>query len=184
MWAFADRVGLQPLNFDPAIVVLTATHFHYAGLVLPVLTGLLLERIPDSRLASTAAVGVVLGVPVVAIGITLTELGLGPVVETAAGCGLALAGMVIAVLHVRIATEKRGSTLARGLLGISGASLFFGMFLAVTYSLRASSLPVPRLDLATMRLLHGTVNALGFGLCGILGWRRLLLERSTGREEG
>jgi hypothetical protein len=178
VWVLVDRMGLRPLKFDAAIVALTAVHFHYAGIVLPALTGFVIERFPDSRLAAKAAIGVVLGVPAVAVGITFRQLGWGPAFETAAGCGLALAGMLIAVLHVRVATEEMGSVVSRGLLGMAGVTLFFGMFLAGNYALRSTALPLPRLDIPAMRALHGTINAIGFGLCGVLGWRRLLTASS------
>jgi hypothetical protein len=142
-------------------------------------------------------VGVVLGVPGVAVGITFTQLGWGTAIEMAAGTGLALAALFVAVLHVRLALDGgeppeqgtgdrdpvRESVFqpvpgpAKVLLGIAGVSLFFGMAFAATYALRFSALPLPRFDLATMRLLHGTVNAIGFSLCGVVGWRMVL--RST-----
>ncbi|MFN7117384.1 MAG: YndJ family transporter, partial [Saprospiraceae bacterium] len=34
-WTLADRLGWQPLGFDPAIVLLTGVHFHYAGFIFP-----------------------------------------------------------------------------------------------------------------------------------------------------
>lgn len=53
---------------------------------------------------------------------------------------------------------------------VAGVSLFFGMLLAGLYATRAFALPLPWLDIAWMRALHGTANALGFGLCGTLAW--------------
>jgi len=35
-------MGLRPLEFQEIIVLLTAVHFHYAGFLLPIVTGLLL----------------------------------------------------------------------------------------------------------------------------------------------
>lgn len=174
VWVFAERAGLRPLGFDGEIVALTAVHFHFAGWLLPAITGLVIDRQEESRLGSLAAIGVVLGVPAVALGITLAQFGWGPAFETAAGCGLALAGMVVAILQVRIATEAGVAGVARVLLLVAGASLFIGMFLAVIYALRTTALPVPRLDLGSMRALHGVINAVGFGLCGLLGWRMVL----------
>lgn len=171
LWTLADRGGVSPLGFAPGIVSLTAVHFHYAGLLLPLFAGLAQREMWMSRMASRAAVGVVLGVPAVAFGITATQLGWSPTIEAGAGCGLALAGMAVAVLHVRLALDARWSLSARILLGIAGASLFFGMMLVALYATRAFSAPVPWLDLPQMRVVHGTVNALGFGLCGVLGWR-------------
>jgi hypothetical protein len=115
-------------------------------------------------------------VPAVALGITLAQLGWGPAFEAAAGCGLALAGMAVAILQVRLATENRVAGAARLLLLASGASLFIGMFLAAIYALRGTAVPLPRLDLGAMRALHGVINAAGFSLCGILGWRLVLGE--------
>ncbi len=170
-WLFADRAGYRPLGFDEAIVTLTAVHFHFAGLLLPLVAGLTVRSFPDSRLASRGAVGVVMGVPAVAVGITTTQLGWGPAFEGAAGCGLALAGMAVAVLHVRLGTEKStGSGMRRGLFLVAGASLFFGMVLAAAYSARTFSAAFAWLDVPWMRAVHGTVNALGFGLCGVLAW--------------
>jgi hypothetical protein len=169
-WLLADRAGFRPLDFDPAIVTLTAVHFHFAGLLLPLFAGRALGAFPDSRAASRAAVGVVLGVPAVAVGITTTQLGWGPAFEGAAGWGLALSAMSVAILHVRLAVEPGGAWLGRGLFGIAGVSLFFGMLLAGFYATRAFAVPLPWLDLPWMRALHGTMNALGFGLGGTVAW--------------
>jgi hypothetical protein len=172
-WTLADRSGFRPLQFEPEIVALTAVHFHYAGLLLPLLAGLVQRELFFFRLASRAAVGVVLGVPAVAVGITATQLGAGPSIEAAAGCGLALAGMVVGILHVRIAADRRQSLVTRALLAIAGVSLFIGMLLAGLYAMRAFVAPFPWLGIPQMRMLHGTVNALGFGLCGVLAWRQM-----------
>lgn len=171
IWTGLDRGGLSPLGFDAAIVALTAVHFHYAGLLLPLFAGLVQRELWRSRLAARAAIGVVLGVPAVAVGITGTRLGWGSSLEAAAGCGLALAGMAVAILQVRIAWGASGTMRTRILLGVSGAALFVGMVLAALYAVRAFAAPVQGLGLPQMRLLHGSLNALGFGLCGVLGWR-------------
>lgn len=175
-WTLADRGGMSPFAFDAAIVALTAVHFHYAGLLLPLFAGLVQRELWFWRFASRAAVGVVLGVPAVAIGIAATQLRWGHSVETAAGVGLALAAMAVAILHVRIATDGKHAFGTRVLLMITGSSLFFGMVLAALYALRASVVLVPWLGIPQMRMLHGTVNAIGFGLCGVLAWRAVRRE--------
>lgn len=184
-WVFADRSGYRPLNFPADIVTLTAVHFHFAGLLLPMLAGRAAGWFAESRLASRAAVGAVLGVPAVAVGITTTQLGWGPAFESAAGCGLALAGMAVAILHVRIAVDtgpmgagKENESVANGLpmlarvlFFVAGVSLFFGMMLAAAYAARGfSGATMTWLTVPWMRAVHGTVNALGFGLCGVLAW--------------
>lgn len=172
-WTLLDRGGYRPFGFDPAIVALTAVHFHFAGWLLPLFAGLVQRELWFWRIAARAAVGVVLGVPAVAAGITAAQLGWGSSFEMAAGCGLALAGMVVAILHVRIALEAKRDIATRALLALAGASLFFAMVLAAMYALRGSALASAWLGLPQMRMLHGTVNAFGFGLGGVLAWRRM-----------
>ncbi|WP_414662090.1 YndJ family transporter [Horticoccus sp. 23ND18S-11] len=173
VWTLVDRTGYQPLGFAPAIVTLTAVHFHYAGLMLPLFAGLVQREVFFWRLASRAGVGVLLGVPAVALGITFTQLGWGRSLEAAAGCGLALAGMAVAILQVRLGLDVKRPLATRLLLGISGASLFFAMVLVVLYALRTSAAGGVWLTLPQMRLVHGAINALGFALCGVLAWRRM-----------
>jgi hypothetical protein len=179
VWLFADRSGLRPLGFAADVVALTAIHFHFAGLILPGLGGLVLRRYPESRFGTRAAVGIVLGVPAVALGITTTQLGWGLTLEAAAGWGLALSGMAMAILYVRMATEAFGSTLARWLWGVTGASLFFAMLLAGFYAMRGFVGIWPWLTLPWMRAVHGTLNAFGFALSGVLAWR--IAARGTPR---
>ena len=71
-WTVASRFGLRPLDFKDIIVLLTGVHFHYAGFVLPLLTGWAGRRLRTTALR-VAAVGVVVGVPLVAPGITVGE---------------------------------------------------------------------------------------------------------------
>lgn len=171
-WTLADRGGFRPLGFEPQIVTLTAVHFHYAGLLLPLLAGLAQQQLWMSRLAARAVVGSVLGVPAVALGITTSQLGWSRAIEAGTGSGLALAGMAVAVLHVRLALDAKWPVLARLGLGVAGVSLFFAMVLALGYAGRAF-MPAAAavLTIPHMQAFHGTLNVLGFGLCGVLAWR-------------
>lgn len=171
MWALADRAGLRPLNFGPGVIALIALHFHYAGFLLPIFVGLVQRRMPESRFVARVTVGVVLGVPALAAGVTATQFGLGSTLEAAAGAGLALAGMMVGVLHVRRALEADEAPLARLFLGAAGVSLFFVVILSGAYAVREFAVPMPWLARPQMLALHGAVNAFGFGLCGVLGWR-------------
>ena len=174
-WTGVDRAGVLPQKFDAATVASMAVHFHYAGLLLPLFAGLVQRELFVWRLAARGAVGVVLGVPALAFGVTATRLGWGTSLESAAGCGLALAGMVVGILQVRIALDGRGELLTRTLLLVSGASLFVGLAFGAAYALRGSI----GLGLATpqMHLIHGMLIAFGFGLGGVLGWRRMAARR-------
>jgi hypothetical protein len=88
--------------------------------------------------------------------------------------------MAVGILHVRIAMDGKQPLATRALLGLTGVSLFIGMVLAGVYALRASTTLFPWLGIPQMRMLHGTVNAVGFGLGGVLAWRRVARERVTG----
>lgn len=176
-WIFADRLGFQPLGFSVVVVVLTAVHFHYAGLLLPLFTGLALERL-GGRLAGLTAVLVVAGVPAVAVGITASQLGLGPWVETGAAWLMALGGTLAALLHLRLATAADAPTPVRALWTVCGVSLLAGMALAALYGSRFL-LPAELLwlDVGWMQVTHGVVNAFGFGFAGVLAWHRAAAPR-------
>jgi hypothetical protein len=167
-WAVLSRAGMRPLNFETVIVLLTAIHFHYAGILLPVLTGLAGRARPGVT-ARAASLGVVLGVPLVATGITATQLGLGSLLECTAAWVTAGAGLLTATLHLRLAMAPKWSWPVRVCWTIAGLSLATSMILAALYGFRAFA-PLDWLDIPWMRALHGTANALGFGLCGVVGW--------------
>ena len=170
-WTLADRLGLHPLGFGTDIVQLTAVHFHFAGLILPVVTGLVLREFPASRIADTAGWGVLAGVPLVAVGITSSQLGQTHAVEFFAALVLAGSAMIVALFQLRLATQTRRALGVRVCWAVAGFSLLAGMSLALLYSARPYFSPVPWLDLPWMRALHGTANALGFAFCALLGWR-------------
>jgi len=52
---------------------------------------------------------------------------------------------------------------------VAALSLLFSMVLAALYGVRYA-LPIPWLDIPWMRALHGTANAFGLGVAGLLGW--------------
>lgn len=167
-WTAMSRLGMRPLDFEPVIVLLTAIHFHYAGFVLPVVAGWI-ERTRPDRLIRVAAVGVALGVPAVAVGITATQLKFAPLLEALAGWWTAAAAGLVAVAQIRLAVRGPGARAARGLWGVSAVALVVGMGLAALYAGRPY-LSVAWLDIPWMRALHGTAEALGFALAGVLGW--------------
>ena len=169
VWAVLERFGAwRLLPFDPFIVLLTAVHFHYAGFVLPLLTELAGRRLKD-RLSRLAAVGVMAGVPLTALGITVTQLMFTGAFESLAALLMALAGGLTAVMHFRLAARSGATRLVRGLWLVAALSLTFGMALAVLYRVRFY-IPSAGPDIFRMPALHGTANALGAGLCGLTGW--------------
>lgn len=171
-WLLADRAGWQPLGFAPEIVLLTAVHFHYAGLILPVLAGLALNRRPDCPIGRWSMWLVLFGVPLVAIGITTSQLGGAAWVQVAATWVLALGGWGVAAQHIALAlTERNVPAMVRGFWGVAGLALLAGMLLAGLYASRGFA-GLPWLDIPWMRALHGSLNAIGFALPALLAWCR------------
>lgn len=170
-WTLADRLGLHPLGFSTDIVQLTAVHFHFAGLVLPIVAGLIVQEFPSSRIAATSGWGVLAGVPLVAVGITSSQLGQTHALEFFAALVLAGGAMIVAFFQLRLAAEIRWPLTVRVGWSIAGISLIFGMSLALLYAARTYFALLPWLDLPWMRGLHGTANALGFAFCSLVSWR-------------
>jgi hypothetical protein len=68
------------------------------------------------------------------------------------------------------------SRLTATVLGVSAAVLVVTMALALDWALGEAT-GIPHLPLRWMVATHGLCNALGFAVCGLLGWRRLSVER-------
>ena len=73
-WLVLARLGQRPLDYEHAIVHATAVHFHYAGFVLPILALQWLNAAPSGRRYLMLG-ALLLGVPLVAAGITLSAFG-------------------------------------------------------------------------------------------------------------
>jgi hypothetical protein len=180
-WLLADRAGVRPLGFDGDIVLLTAVHFHYAGVILPVLTSRALEAVAPGVWGRVTAAGVVAGVPAVALGITSTQLGWAGGVECAAALIMSTAGLAVAMTHVRLGLGLRRSVAVRCLWVAAGCSLAAGMLLSALYGMREVFAPWPWLDIRWMRALHGSVNAIGFAGAGTWAWWSVARRSVGGR---
>jgi hypothetical protein len=165
IWLVLARFGARPLDFQDIIVLATAVHFHYAGFVLPLLAGLTAQG-QDSRASRLAVDGIVSGVPLVALGITLSAFEI-HLVEMLAALGMALAAMLAAVLQLRFAQRAKPKTTAM-LLAISSLSLLAAMVLAALYA-TGSYWKLSWLDIPLMLWSHGPIIAFGFALPGLIG---------------
>lgn len=166
-WLLADRIALQPLGFSTAIVMLTAVHFHFAGILLPLVAARALAYVRGPWLAWW----IVAGVPLVAVGITVTQLGGPRVVEMFAAWFMAIGGMGVASVHLQLSRQTAFRGAVRFGWLVAGVSLALGMMLAALYGSRGF-LPVPLwIDIPWMRAFHGTLNAIGFGLAAPWAWR-------------
>jgi len=154
--------------FEPVIVLLTAVHFHYAGFALPVVTGLTgrCGDAGDDSLFRALAGIVLVGPGIIAVGISFS-----PLVEVlAVGVFTAAVAVLGGYVVVRVApTRPRRQGLP---VAVSALALPLSMLLALGYGLSAFGVTVaPGLTISTMIAIHGTVNAFGFGLVGLVGWR-------------
>ncbi len=168
-WLVAYCANWTPWGFDPLIVLLTAAHFHHAGFTLPLMAALNAKASPGCW-TRFSCVAILLGVPLVAVGITSTHFGVLKFVEPIGVAILVLGALGVAVSQVWRGLERKRTVWTRIGFLISGASLFAAMVLALSFGLRYL-IPNYALTMPQMWAIHGTLNAFGFGLCGILAWR-------------
>ncbi len=169
-WLVASRLGLNPLGFQEPIVLLTAIHFHYAGFAAPLLArssgrailGQRARRVGGAlfRLVMT---GVIFGPCVLAMGFVV-----GPRVKLAAALILAACEIGLAISFVFV-LNRLARLSAEALITIAAASVAFSMALAAVWAIGEYPLQA-FVNLDQMERLHGTANAFGFTLCGLLGW--------------
>jgi YndJ-like protein len=157
VFALADRLGLET-GFSPAIVLLTATHFHFAGFGLLGLASLLARGRPWLR-ASVA--GLIVGIPLTALGFVLVSDAIGAL--GALFVGVSGIGVGIGLL------TAAGSGTARWASRLAGGALVIGMPMGVAWSV-AILLGGAFLDLDTMIRTHGVLNAIAV-LLGVASYR-------------
>lgn len=166
-WLVASRAGLQLLAFREPIVLLTAVHFHFAGFASSVLAGLTYERFHESRWR--AALQAVLLAVVCGPGILGLAFMLGPKVKLVAALLIALGQFGLAAGMVRIGLVAKNG-IGRWLLFVAGGSVTLGMILAAVWAV--GEYPLQEfVNIRQMAEFHGVLNAIGFVVCGLLGWR-------------
>lgn len=168
VWTLCDRAGWMPFGFDREIGLLTAIHFHYAGLALPLLSGLAARELQTQGSRITAWATVV-AVPALAVGITAAHLGAPDVIETLAAAMMAGAAIATAWQYGQLAARPHTPYYSRLLWTVGALVLATAMLPAILYGARAY-LPIAWLDIPLMRAVHGAANAFGFTLPALLGW--------------
>jgi YndJ-like protein len=166
-WLVASRAGLEVLAFHEPIVLLTAVHFHFAGFASAVLAGLVDERFQASKwktLLRAALLAVVCGPAVLGVAFLL-----GPQVKLVAALLIALGQIGLASGMARVGLAAK-STSGRWLLFVASASVAAGMILAALWAVGEYPLEA-FVNIRQMAEFHGLLNALGYVLCGLLGWR-------------
>jgi hypothetical protein len=166
----AYAAGWAAFGFAEILVLLLGVHQLFAGLVLHTIASRIVAWRPG-RLPTIAAICVAVGNPVVATGIIVTRLDGPSAIEFAAATFLACSVIVLGWMQLFLALwPKSGLPWAsRVLLVISDLSIGTGMTLAIIYAWGLAR-GYPTLTIPEMIFWHGTLNAFGFGLCGLVGW--------------
>jgi hypothetical protein len=169
-WLVIYRFGVQPFDYGETIILLTVAHFHFAGFAAPIVAGangrvLATTKYPQP-VFGISIFAIVAAMPLVAAGITFTPL-LGLMGTLLLSVGLVL----LAVLTLRWVLPAVGPTGKRLLLVIAALSSCTAMVLAClyAYSLVAKILI---LDIPTMAMTHGLLNAFGFATLSLVVWSR------------
>jgi hypothetical protein len=168
-FTLVDRLGTQT-GFSTAIVLLTATHFHFAGFGLLGLASLLARSRPWLR---GSLIGLVIGIPLTALGFVLAS----NAVNALGALFVGLSGLGVGV--ALLTAPARG--MARWPSRLAGAALLIGMPMGVAWSVAILS-GQTFLDLDTMIRTHGALNATAV-LLGVVFYRasatQPLLSRSA-----
>jgi hypothetical protein len=165
-WLVLARLGERPLDFVHAIVHATAVHFHYAGFTLPILA-LQWVQVAPSRYRYGVLGALLLGVPLVASGITASALGVAWI-EWLAVCFFAAACVWFAVEQMRFAFGSCDGW-PRLLLLLSSGALLVAMSLALTYA-AGNHWRLDWLDIPLMLRTHAPIQVFGFALPAVVAW--------------
>jgi hypothetical protein len=163
------RIGADPFGFSQFLVLLAAVHFTAAGFVM--LTAIsALSRHRGGRAPLVAGALAIVGGPLTAIGF----FGL-PMVNIAGALLTATAGLIVGVLHLHVA-RSLGSGAPAALFAAAGACLLVTMPMAIIWAIGLlTGTTILPLDLMTR--VHGSLNAVGFSVAAMLGWRLVLRRR-------
>jgi hypothetical protein len=152
-----DRLGLDT-GFSATIVLLTATHFHFAGFGLLGHVSLLAGRRPWLRLP---VAGLIVGIPLTALGFVLVSDAINAV-------GALLVGLSGIAVGVGLLTAT-ASGMSRWAATTAGVALLIGMPMGIAWSM-AILVGANFLDLDTMIRTHGALNATAV-LLGVAAYR-------------
>lgn len=176
VWLVVYRLGIQPFDYGETIILLTVVHFHFAAYAAPIIAGMsgrvLATRKHPRWVFGFSVFAIVAAMPLVAAGITFSAW-LGLIGTVLLSIGL----VMLAVLTVGWVLPAIAPWSSRLLLLIGALSSCSAMVLACLY---AYSLPMQILiiDIPTMALTHGILNAFGFVACSLLAWTTVTLQRA------
>jgi hypothetical protein len=163
----AERYGYHLLGFKLETLALTVAHFHFAGFTAALVAGLVCAATGDRPLGRVAALCVPGGTAIVFVGFFT-----GDEVELAGAIVLTVGMWLVAWLTWREVRPTVADRNTRLLLGVAAGILVATMLLALDWA-AGEAFDLPHLPLVWMAATHGIANAVGFGLCAILAWRRI-----------
>jgi hypothetical protein len=152
-----DRLGLDT-GLSATIVLLTATHFHFAGFGLLGLASLVAGRRPWLR---APVAGLIFGIPLTALGFVLVSDAINAVGALVVG----LSGIGVGLGLLTSTADGASRWAARA----SGAALLIGMPMGIAWSMTIL-VGASFVDLDTMVRTHGALNATAV-LLGVAGYR-------------
>ena len=167
-WLVASRFGLNPIGFQEPIVLLTAVHFHFAGFAVPLMTCAAANALAGPSVAASRALDAVTAGVLVGPGMLAAGFVVGPHLKLMAALLLVASEAGLGFLFL-VACRRLQPGWTRVLIGLSAASVLGAMGLAGVWAIGEFPLQ-PFVHLAEMAKFHGTANALGFTICGLLGW--------------
>ena len=168
MWLVVYRLGIQPFEYGETIILLTVVHFHFAGFAAPIIAGMsgrvLATRKHPQAMFRICVLAIVAAMPLVAAGITFSPW-LGFIGTMILSTGLVL----LAVLTIGWVVRAIKPSSSRLLLVFGALCSCAAMVLACLYafSLATKTLII---NIPTMALTHGFLNAFGFVTCSLLAW--------------
>lgn len=165
-WALFYRAGFQPLDFNPTIVLLTAVHFHYAGLILISMASYWLQYFPKKEQYIFTYLFII-GIPLLAIGITYTHFNGPNLFETFAASWMAITTFLFALLNISYRLRQK-RTIGIVLMIIASLFLMAGMTLALLFGWK-EILEISWISIPWMYAVHGTINSIGFALPAVMG---------------
>jgi hypothetical protein len=186
-----DRVGIS-LFFEPILITLTAVHFHYAGFALPVVAGLagrvaIGDRFERTRQVTTGIIAV--GPGIIATGITAAALQV-PFAGVVEFASVAFFTTAVALFSLAVLVDVlpgRESGIQQLFVGTASLAVTASMGFAVLYGLArwtgGTYFGIHATAFTPMVRYHGQLNAFGFALLALVGWR-LAPPESTARAPG
>ncbi|MEK4566212.1 YndJ family protein [Alkalihalobacillus sp. FSL R5-0424] len=168
VWLFMSQAGIEGLPFSPVIVLLTAVHFHYSSLIVPVVAGLL-GRYAFHHKVNIHGYGLLSGLLILGpllVGIGITIGGLADLLFVGI---YVLAMFWLAFETFRVLMKIRQYRVAHVFILLASVISIAAMVLSALYS-AGVSLGTTLIAIDQMVLYHGYAQAFGYSFLLLVGW--------------